>query len=270
MKSFVSAKAMEKDFSLDTYHDLIGEITRSGFPVLTLKEYFRQKEGAPEFVILRHDVDRRPHHAVKMALIESSVGTKSTYYVRVSKKGTFNRECVERIAGLGHEIGYHYEVVDKAHGDMTLAGHIFEQDLRELRKVAEVCTVCMHGNPLSHWDNGDFWKHFALPQFDLIGEAYISVRDRDIYYATDTGRGWNRMEYNLKDTFPHASISLLPSLSTTWHLIDCIRTKRYRKIYVQAHPNRWSWRWLQWYRQMGEDLLLNWMKIVLAYYHKRK
>jgi len=260
---------MEKDFSLDTYQDLIEEIKRSGFAIFTLKEYFRKNGGASQFVILRHDVDRRPHHALKMALLESSCKIKSTYYFRVSK-GNFNRDIVGRIAGLGHEIGYHYEVVDKAHGDMRLAGHIFERDLRALRKVTEICTVCMHGNPLSHWDNGDFWKHFSLSQFDLLGEAYSSVRDRDIYYTTDTGRGWNRMEYNLKDAFPHASISLLPSVSTTWQVIDLIRTKRFQKIYVQTHPNRWSWWWLQWYRQRGEDFLLNWMKVLLAYYHKRK
>jgi hypothetical protein len=260
---------MEKDFSLHIYQDLIEEIKGSGYAFLTLKEYFRQKEGAPQFIILRHDVDRRPHNALRMAMLESSFGIQSTYYFRVSR-GKFNRDIVKEIAGLGHEIGYHYEVVDKAHGDMRLAGRIFEMDLRELRMVTEICTACTHGNPLSRWDNRDFWKHFSLSQFDLLGEAYISVHDPDIHYATDTGRGWNRAGYNIKDIFPHSAVGLLPALSTTWQLMDLIRTKKYRKIYLQAHPNRWSWQWLQWYRQMGEDLCINWMKLLLTYYHGRK
>jgi hypothetical protein len=65
---------MEKDFSLTIYRDLITEIKRSGFNVLTLKEYFRQKQDAPAFFMLRHDVDRRPENALRMASLESSAG----------------------------------------------------------------------------------------------------------------------------------------------------------------------------------------------------
>jgi len=260
---------MDKDFSFKMYHDLIEEIKATDFQLFTLEEYFRHQGGAPQFFILRHDVDRRPENALKMALLESSIGIHSSYYFRVNKK-VFNEEIVQEIARLGHEIGYHYEVMDKAHGNIRVAEHIFETELNKMRKVTQVCTVCTHGNPLSRWDNRDFWRYLSLSQFDLLGEAYISVHDPDIYYATDTGRGWNRAEYNLKDTFLDSSVSLLPSLSTTWQLINLIRTKRYPKIYLQIHPNRWCWRRLQWYRQVGEDLFLNWMKVLLAYYHKGK
>jgi len=269
MDSLFNTTMMEKDFSLTIYRDLIAEIKRSGFNVLTLKEYFRQKQDAPAFFILRHDVDRRPENALKMALLESSAGVHSTYYFRVNKS-VFNKEIIKEIAELGHEIGYHYEVMDKAHGDIGLAKRIFDFELTELRLLTDVCTVCTHGNPLSPRDNRDFWGHFSLSQFDLLGEAYISIDDPDIFYVTDTGRGWNRAKYNLKDTFSDSSVSLLPSLSTTWQLINLIRTKRYPKIYLQTHPNRWSWRRLQWYRQLGEDLCLNWMKLLLAHYFKRK
>ena len=260
---------MDKDFSFTMYRDLIEEIKASGFRVFTLEDYFRHKGGTPRFFILRHDVDRRPENALKMALLESSMGIHSSYYFRVNKK-VFNEQIVQEIARLGHEIGYHYEVMDKAHGDSNVAEHIFERELNAMRKVTEVCTVCTHGNPLSRWDNRDFWSYCSLPQFDLLGEAYISIHDPDIYYVTDTGRGWNRTQYNLKDAFLDSSVSLLPPLSTTRQLIDLIRTKRYPKIYLQIHPNRWCWRRLQWYRQVGEDLFLNWMKVLLAYYHKGK
>lgn len=260
---------MGKDFSFTTYRELIEEIKRTGFKVVTLKEYFRQEQDSPAFLILRHDVDRRPENALRMALLESSSEIYSTYYFRVNKN-IFNKEIIKKIAGLGHEIGYHYEVMDKAHGDIGLAERIFDFELTELRMLADVGTACMHGNPLSAWDNRDFWGHFSLSQFDLLGEAYISIHDPDLFYVTDTGRGWNRSQYNLKDTLSGSSISLLPSVSTTWQLIDLIRAKKYPKIYLQIHPNRWSWRWLQWYRQLGEDLCLNWIKLLIAHYRKRK
>jgi hypothetical protein len=260
---------MGKDFSLKIYRDLIAEIKRTGFKVFTLKEYWRKKQDTPAFIILRHDVDRRPENALRMALIESSFGIHSTYYFRITKN-VFNKAIIREIAGLGHEIGYHYEVMDKAHGDIRLAERIFDLELTKLRMLADVWTVCMHGNPLSPWDNRDFWIHFSLSQFNLLGEAYNSMDDPNLFYATDTGRGWNRAKYNLKDTFSDSSISLLPPLSTTWQLIDLIRTKRYPKIYLQTHPNRWSWWWLQWYRQLGEDLCLNWIKLLVVHYRKGK
>lgn len=260
---------MRKDFSLTIYRDLIAEIKKTGFKVFTLKDYFQQQQDAPAFFIVRHDVDRRPEHALKMALIESLFGIQSTYYFRVNKR-VFKKEIIQKIAELGHEIGYHYEVVDKAHGDMGLAGRIFDFELAQLRTLTDISTAAMHGNPLTSWDNKDFWQHFSLSQFNLLGEAYISIHNPDLFYVTDTGRGWNRAEYNIKDIFSNISIGLLPSISTTGQLVDLIRKKKYSKMYLQVHPNRWSWWWLQWYRQLGEDLFLNWMKVLLAYYHKKK
>jgi len=268
MDSLLNAIMMGRDFSFIVYKDLIAEIKGTGFNVVTLREYFRERQDTRAFVILRHDVDRRPENALRMAFLESSSGIHSTYYFRVTRN-VFNKKIIREIAELGHEIGYHYEVMDKAHGDIGLAERIFDSELTELRTLADVGTVCMHGNPLTPWDNRDFWGHFSLSQFGLLGEAYISIHDPDLFYATDTGRGWNRAQFNIKDTLSGSSISLLPSLSTTWQLIDLIRTKEYPKIYLQIHPNRWSWRWVQWYRQLGEDLCLNWMKLLVAHYRKR-
>jgi len=45
---------------------------------------------------------------------------------------------------LGHEIGYHYEVLSKANGDYETAVELFEQELSEFRKITDVKTICMH------------------------------------------------------------------------------------------------------------------------------
>jgi hypothetical protein len=260
---------MERDFTLSVYKDLIGECKKAGFKVLSLNEYFKKRRNKEAFVILRHDVDRKPENALKMALLESSFQIHSTYYFRVNKS-VFNKEIIRKISELGHEIGYHYEVLDKAHGDIKLAESIFDSELNSLRTLADISTACMHGNPLSRRDNREFWNHFSFSRFNLIGEAYLSIHDPDLYYATDTGRGWNRSMFNLKDVFPDSSIRRLPSFSATRQLIGHISKKKYNKIYLQIHPNRWSWRRLQWYRQLGEDICSNWIKLFLSYYRKYK
>ena len=224
---------MGKDFSLTIYRDLIAGIKETGFKVLTLKEYFKQQQDAPAFFIIRHDVDRRPENALKMAILESSFEINSTYYFRVNKS-VFRKEIIQKIAELGHEIGYHYEVMDKAHGDMGLAGRIFDVELAQLRELTDISTAAMHGNPLTPWDNKDFWQHFSLSQFNLLGEAYISIHNPDLFYITDTGRGWNRAAFNLKDIFSDSSVSLLPSISTTGQLVNLIRKKNIQKCICRS------------------------------------
>ena len=77
---------------------------------------------------MRHDVDRMPGNALKMAEVEHEFNIKSTYYFRVNNS-VFKKEIIKKIASLGHEIGYHYECLDKAKGDLEKAIRIFQKDL---------------------------------------------------------------------------------------------------------------------------------------------
>lgn len=62
-------------------------------------------------LILRHDVDRLPENALQTAQIEHQLGIQGTYYFRVVPE-SYDLQTMEKIARLGHEIGYHYEDVD--------------------------------------------------------------------------------------------------------------------------------------------------------------
>ncbi|MEW6668815.1 MAG: hypothetical protein AB1512_26690 [Thermodesulfobacteriota bacterium] len=245
-----------REFSLQAYEALLTAILGTGREIFTLREFFSRRPLPPAFFILRHDVDRRPERALRMAEAERSHGVRSTYYFRPTPR-VFRPEIVLSISAMGHEIGYHYEVLDKARGEPGPAARIFEQELAEMRALVEVKTASMHGNPLSPWDNRDLWKHHALSRFGLIGEAYVSITDPDIAYATDTGRGWNRSTLNLRDRFTAGSVGTMPSFPSTWDLIQALNDPGYRKVYLQVHPNRWTSGVLEWLGQWGEDLLLN-------------
>ena len=107
-----------------------------------------------------------------MAELEHELGIQSTYYFRVPY--TFKPDIIGKIRGLGHEVGYHYEVLSKANGDYEKAVELFEQELNEFRKICEVKTICMHGSPLSKYDNRDLWTRYDFRDFGIVGEAYLS------------------------------------------------------------------------------------------------
>lgn len=251
-----------RDFTLSVYRDLLAAIRSAGYNVLAVKDYFMHKEPPEPFIVLRHDVDRRPENALKMAGIEGAFGIRSTYYFRLTKQ-VFRPDIIRQIAASGHEIGYHYEVMDRAKGDPGRAERTFAAELGQLRSLADIRTACMHGNPLTHWDNRDFWKTHTPAQYGLLAEAYLSFDDPTLYYATDTGRGWNRRRYNLKDAFPEASVRLLPVCGATLQLVRGIASRKYRKVYLQIHPNRWHWRRGAWHLQLAEDLAANFIKYLI-------
>ena len=254
-----------RDFSLQMLRQLLSAFLREDYQFVRFDKYWPNRDAIDarsKIVLLRHDVDRFPMTALDSARAEAELGITGTYFFRV-KPNTFDREIIDSIAKLGHEIGYHYEVMDKAHGDPRRAKQIFISELNRLRYLAKVTTACMHGNPLSRRDNREFWRYYTPAQFDLLGEAYISINEQDLFYATDTGRGWNRSSYNLKDHFPRGRLQSLPAVPSTRDLIHMIEKREYEHLYLLTHPNRWSRTRGQWVRQRAEDACLNLMKALL-------
>ena len=259
-----------KDFSLRIYGELLEVIKRTGCPVFPVREHLSHGQGhTPAVFILRHDVDRRPGRALRMADVESMHGIRATYYFRMLP-GVFVSSIVKRIESLGHEIGYHYEVLDKAKGEWTLAERIFIQELEEMRSIADVKTAATHGNPFSTRDNREFWTHHQPAEFGLVGEAYISMEEKGLVYLSDTGRGWNRMAFNVRDRLPSEGGALMPPFRSTWDLMEALEERRFGKVYLQVHPNRWTSGTIQWYSQFAEDLCVNAAKWALAKARERR
>ena len=125
---------------------------------MTVREYLSRR---PEknYAILRHDVDTKPHRALSMARLEHSMGISSTYYFRHTRE-VFKPQIIREVADLGHEIGYHYEVLSTAKGDYSQAIVLFIQELADFQEITPVSTICMHGSPLSPYDNRDLWQNY--------------------------------------------------------------------------------------------------------------
>ena len=145
------------DFTLKSYAEYVTMIKHNFEHILTFEEYFLWNKRLDKFCIIRHDVDRKPENALKMAILEHELGMRSTYYFR-TKKRVFDRQIIRKIARMGHEIGYHYESLSDTNGDMNSALSDFESNINKLRQIVKVSTICMHGRPFSRYDDRDLWR----------------------------------------------------------------------------------------------------------------
>ena len=155
-----------------------------------------------------------PENALTIAKIEKSAGIKASYYFRIVKE-SYDENIIKQIADLGHEIGYHYEDLDlssrgqrsEVSGQKGLdydalldkAIKSFELNLEKLREFYPVKTICMHGSPLSKYDNRELWEKYDYRDFGIIAEPYFDIDFNDVFYLTDTGRRWDGDRVSVRD-----------------------------------------------------------------------
>ena len=189
-------------------------------------------------IIMRHDVDRFPKYALKMAELESSLNVKATYYFRCNSKGQFPKLFIKKINKLGHEVGYHYECLSYCKGNKKKALTLFHKNLINLRKSAICTSVAMHGAPLSKYNNEDLLVGINLKLFKLSADATLSFRNTDLVYLTDTGGKWNSSDKNnLRDYVGKSDknfISPTNKYFATWV------NKLKKPIIISTHPERWA------------------------------
>ena len=85
-----------RDFTLKKYKQLCLALLDSGYTPLTVYSYLsigRQKNN--KLVVLRHDIDRKPGNALRMAELEHELGIQSTYYFRFPY--TFKPDIIGKI-----------------------------------------------------------------------------------------------------------------------------------------------------------------------------
>ena len=210
-----------QDFSLTTYKKILQELLTNGYSFQTLQDFIQNPEDKK--VILRHDVDRKPGNALVIASIEKDAGIRASYYFRVVKE-SYDGHIISQIAKMGHEIGYHYESLSLCRGNYELSIMNFELDLKKLRRFYPVKTICMHGSPLSKWDNRDLWKKYNYQDFGIIAEPYFDIDFDEVFYLTDTGRRWDGESVSVRDKVEGRSSKLKvqrrPRFRSTFDIIE--------------------------------------------------
>ena len=244
------------DFTLSKYEQLLRFLKDKGYDLITVTDYLEQDFAGP-FVVMRHDVDRMKKNTIRMAELESSVGMNSTYYFRYPN--TFDVDLMKKVSALGHEVGYHYEALSKAKGDEKQALKLFEKELSEFKEHFDVKTISMHGAPLSGVNNQDLADMIDMESFGLKGDAISSINDTELVYFNDTGRRWDD-KYNIRDKLDESETT---ELKSTDDLIRYLEKKKFRKIYINTHPERWSDNVVVWMYKYVMDVGFNFGKRVV-------
>jgi len=224
-----------RDFTVAIYRQLLDRLQAAGFAFQTFSEYLRSP--LPKTIMLRHDVDDRKLHSLKFAQVQHEMGIVGTYYFRMVPQ-SYDEGVIREIHGLGHEVGYHYEEMDFAHGDPGKAIGIFEENLERLRKLVPISTICMHGSPLSRFDNKDLWKHYNYRDYGIIGEPYFDLDFNSVFYLTDTGRRWDGGAVSVRDKVASAKNLMFHS---TAQIIGQIEGGLFPDVaMINFHPQRWT------------------------------
>ncbi len=248
------------DFTIKKYKQFIVTLKDQGFSFQSFSDFLQY--SGEETIILRHDVDLLSNNSLNFAKIQAEYGIKGSYYFRAVPE-SWNDEIIKEIADLGHEIGYHYETMDTAKGDIDKAWDQFRYHLNDLRKMADVKTICMHGSPRSKFDNKELWKKYDYKSLGIIGEPYYDVDFNRVFYLTDTGRRWDGWKVSVRDKIPQQDKWIKKGLvfHSTNDIIKAIHENRLPdQIMFTFHPQRWTNKPYPWVREFVLQNLKNQVK----------
>ena len=129
------------------------------------------------------------------------------------------------------------------------------------RAVFPVKTICMHGSPLSKFDNRDLWQFYDYREFGVIAEPYFDIDLMQVFYITDTGRMWNNAKSSVRD---RVESGFDIAVRDTDHLVELALTGALPdQLMINAHPQRWHERALPWVKGLAWQNVKNVGKMVL-------
>jgi hypothetical protein len=286
---------MNRDFTLKIFRELISAFHSAGYAFITYSDYCSDSQSEypksqirnPKFIILRHDVDALSRNSLRTAQIEASLGIRGTYYFRALKNG-FEEEIIRKIAALGHETGYHYETIAQVTSqswartlinfvsnsvkhsrnkknqspeerNIDQAYNLFITNLEKLRRIAPVSTICMHGSPLSLYDNRAIWEKYDYYSLNIVGDPYFDIDFREMAYLTDTGRRWNGEKISLRDKVESHYTFDFKSTNDIIRKIHMLPDKAMLTI----HPQRWTNALIPWLKELIWQNIKNQVKWLL-------
>jgi hypothetical protein len=233
---------MYLDFTQKTYKSLLDHLSKANYQFQTF-ESFSQNPLKGKIAILRHDVDRAPKNGIIMAKLENSMNIQASYYFRVVDE-SYDEKVMETIVELNHELGYHYEDLALSNGNKENAIETFKSNLKKFRKFYPVSTMCMHGSPMSKFDNRLLWKSYNYKDFGIISEPYFDLNFNQVFYITDASRSWNNEAVTLRDKVPSDFKIKINSSKDIIKLI--MENSLPDKIMLSTHPHNWANSFPEW------------------------
>lgn len=184
-------------FTFKKWNSFCKMLAKAGVHSVTAQSVLDDDAQQP-FVVLKHDVETKVRNALKMATVEQCFGHCGSYYVQAYLlDDEKNIAALQKMQRMGHEISYHFDVMDSNHGDMEAAIAEFEANLSRFRAAGfEVNTLCQHGNPvierIGYTSNRDFFRSEAVqskyPELCDIMVNFPAKANKEYRYYSDAGR----------------------------------------------------------------------------------
>ncbi len=201
--------------------------------------------GEKQYLVLKHDVETNVANALKMAVIENTYGHRGSFYVQAYLlEEPKNIEILKKIQDLGHEVSYHYDVLDSCKGNIDLALKEFSQN----KKLFEdngfyMKTVCQHGNPvverIGYTSNRDFFRSQKVKsKYSEIFDIMVDFKEgynTDYTYFSDAGRKFKLIFDPINNDIVNSDDKNIP-FSTLDGLLPYLKEGN---CIISTHPHRW-------------------------------
>lgn len=204
------------------------------------------KPDSGNYVVLKHDVETDVHRAHKIAQIEKEYGHRGSYYVQAYLlSNSKNVELLSEMQQMGHEVSYHYDVLDSCKGNMEEADVEFEKNLNLFRsKGLRVVTVCQHGNPIiernGYSSNRDFFRNSSIKEkYNDIADIMVNFKEKfstDYLYFSDAGRMFKLIYDPINNDIINSDDKNIP-----FNSVDELLNGLDKEIgnIISIHPHRW-------------------------------
>lgn len=224
-------------------------LQNEGIQSVTASDVLRKAQAGElnecyRFVNLKHDVESQPQKALDLAKIEHKYGHSATYYVQAYLMTESNKSIFQEMQGLGHEVTYHHDVMDGAKGVLSDALIIYKKNLEIFKSMGfEVHTVCQHGNPVSDYENRDFFRSESIQkEFPIQSDIMVDFMKkigRKYVYISDVGMSFKIVT----DPVNSDKIAKSEKYVLLGHLDNVVKElceNQDKSYIVSAHPHRYN------------------------------
>lgn len=221
------------------------KLCENGITLCTAEQSLKLPKNE-RFVVLKHDVETFVPNAHRLAAIEHKYGICGSYYVQAYlMSDPKNIELLKEIQSWGHEISYHYDVLDAHAGDYVAA----EESFKKYSKVFadngfHYGTICQHGNPVKkrvgYTSNRDFFRNEEIRNHypDLVDMVvnYSQYAVSKYRYISDASYRWNIItEPETNDLHPEVKNVKVGGFK---NLLALVQDTDYSYV-ISTHPHRW-------------------------------
>ena len=231
-------------FTYKKWDGFCGELRKAGFQSIPARAV---RADFSNYLVLKHDVETNVPSAFRMAQIEQKYGHRGSYYVQAYLlDDPENVKLLQKMQAMGHEISYHYDVMDSCKGDLEKAIVEFERNRKKFEECGlPVVTVCQHGNPvverIGYTSNRDFFRSEKVrelyPDLADIMVNYPDKYDTKYLYFSDAGRIFKRIYDPINN-----DITPSDEKNTSYKDLDALQQALSREEgnIISIHPHRWT------------------------------